>query len=186
MLSGVTKEEKEFMGNLYDKYYPFWYKTAFEIVNDEQITKDMVNEAFLKLINKSNVLKTLDKNALLTYVVITITNTCKTYIIRENKTENVYLDDDMLQNVSDNISVENTVLKNIDITTLRNIIMKLNSKEQIFIILSYYEGLNDRSISKEMKMPYNNIRMYRFRLLSKIRKMYERESAVNRNVQKQN
>lgn len=173
------------MGKLYNEYYPLWYKTAFEIVSNEQLAKDMVNEVFVKLINKSSTLKDFDKNALLTYVVTSITNTCKTYMVKENKVENICIDDDVLKNVFDNISVEDTVLKNIDITTLRNIILKLNDKERMFIIHSYYEGLNDKITAKEMKMSYNNTRMYRFRLLAKIRKMYEKESAVNKSEQKQ-
>lgn len=173
------------MGNLYDDYYPFWYKTAYEIVGNDQLAKDMVNEVFIKLISKSSTLINFDKNALITYIVIAITNTCKTYMVKESKAENIDIDDDILQNVSDNISVEDTVLKNIDIDTLRKIILKLDGKEQMFIIHSYYEGLNDKMIANEMKMSYNNTRMYRFRLLAKIRKLYEKESAVKKNEQKQ-
>lgn len=177
MHAEITEKEKDFIGNLYDQYYPFWYKKAYEIVKDDAAARDIINDVFIKLIRKSSMLKSLDKNALITYVVTAIINASKTHMSKINRIEKINYDD-FFENVADNISVEATVLKNIDIAVLRKIIFGLDEKERLFVILSYYEGLDDKSIAKEMNMHYNNIRMYRHRLLIKIRKLYIQEGAV--------
>lgn len=183
----ISREEKDFIGTLYRQYYPLWFKTAYRLVSDEQTAADMINDTFVKLICKSGLLREMDKNAMMTYVVNSIENTCKSFLAKEKRIESTYayIDEDMLLNISDNISVENTVLKNIDISILRKVISDLDSKDRMIIILSYYEGLGDRQIAEQMQMSYSNMRMYRFRLLAKIRKRYERESTVNKSGGKQ-
>lgn len=180
LFATVSNNEREFIGELYNTYYPCWYKAAYEIVQSEDTAKDMINDTFVKLIKSKRNLIEFDKNALLTFVLKSIRNTCLTYVIKASNKNIDYLEDETLHNIADNISVEDICIRNIDAEVLRTIISKLSDKEQLFIILCFYEGLGDKDIAFEMNMNYNNIRMYRSRLITKIRKMFLKESKVSK------
>lgn len=180
IFSTVSTDERKFLGELYKRYYSCWYMTAYEMVHNEETAKDMVNETFVKIINSKRNLTEFDKNAAFTFVIKSLKNTCLTYLAKASNSKVNYLDEETLRNISDNISVEDVCIRNADIETMRRVISKLNEKEQLFVILHFYEDLSDKEIAVEMNMKYNNIRMYRSRLILKIKKMFSKESKVSK------
>ena len=172
-----SDNERDFIAKLYGDYYDLWLKKAMNIVHDEYTAKDMVNDAFIKLFDKINILYKMECYKRTAYIVITIENTCKTYLSK-SKRATQYADsfEDAAEKVTDNMTPEEIFINNYDRNLISGIMAGLSSEEKIILEKTYYENLNDREISKHTGMKYDNIRTFRSRLIKKIQKLYAKES----------
>ncbi len=170
--------DRDFIAGLYTGKYRLWISKAYALTNDMHTAEDMVNDAFVKLFGKIGILRSMDCCRATAYVVITIENTCKTYLSKSSKTGNsvdFYAENNM-EWLESAFSTEKAVLEKLDIELAAKVIRKLDKREQDFIVKSYFERIGDREIAKQMGMSYNNIRTYRCRLISKIKKLCMKES----------
>ena len=172
-------DDRDFIAELYHRDSGLWYSRAMNIVHDDFTARDMINDSFVKLFDKIQLLRSFNCYKARAYVVITIENTCKTFLSQSTrKTQNVDFFDDVAEKLSTNNTPEEKILYDADIETLKKVILTLEPKEQDFLTKCYYEKINDKEIAQQTGMVYNNIRMYRSRLLRKIRKLYAKESEV--------
>ena len=171
-------DDRDFIAALYDKYYKLCYKRAYAIVQNHAVAEDMINDAFIKLIDKIELLRQMECYKTCTYIVITVENTCKTYMTRSSKhgKQLDYLNDDNMGRLPSDFSSEKAVYDILDRETVCKVIKKLSNVEQTFLIKTYYEKLNDKQIADEMGMQYNAVRVYRNRLIKKIGRLCSKES----------
>lgn len=172
-----NQDDRDFIADLYESKRKLWLKKAYALTQDMHTAEDMVSEAFIKLIDKIELLRSLDCYKVTAYVVITIENTCRTYLSRNSRiaSNTDSLGEDIIEKVKSDFSTEQTVLDRLDLEETIAAIKKLDSVERDFLIKYYFEGLDDKEIAKKTGMKYTAVRIYRFRLISKIRKICKSE-----------
>lgn len=65
------QDGKAFMLSLYQDYYGLVRKTVYNITHEEDNMEDLINNTFLKLIEKISLIRTLDGCKTAAYVVYT-------------------------------------------------------------------------------------------------------------------
>ena len=77
----------------YRRYYGLMFDKAFALSNDENITRDMINEAFIRIINNYDKVVTLNKFQMATYFVSTINSVTIDYLRKTGREDLVEADD---------------------------------------------------------------------------------------------
>ena len=72
------------MEELYMKYRRLMYATALKLVSGRETAEDVVHDAVVKLIEKEETLRTLNRCALTSYVVYTVRNTAINHLRRQD------------------------------------------------------------------------------------------------------
>lgn len=171
-------EDREFIAELYRSKYKIWFKEAYALTQDSHAAEDIINDVFVKLFGKIDVLREIGCYKTTGYIVKSIRNTCKRYL--KNKAKGGYpvdfYNDDNMAKIPDSFSTEKAVLAKLDLEIVEKNLKKLTDPEVDFLIKSYFEQLGDREIAAQTGMKYNNIRTYRCRLINKLKKLCSKES----------
>ncbi len=171
-------DDREFIAELYRSKYKIWFMEAFKLTQDSHAAEDIINDVFVKLFGKIDVLREIGCYKTTGYIVRSIRNTCKRYL--KNKSEKGYpvdfYNDDNMAKIKDDFNTEKTVLDKLDWEVIVKVSHKLTDTEHDFLVKSYFEQLGDREIAEQTGMKYNNIRTYRCRLINKIKKLCREES----------
>ncbi|MHA7581462.1 RNA polymerase sigma factor [Paenibacillus vandeheii] len=75
-----VKSDEHFFTELYGQYYSIMKKKALNISRDPIVAEDLVQESFVRLIDKKQTLRMLEPNKLYFYVLQTIQNVTLNYI----------------------------------------------------------------------------------------------------------
>lgn len=173
-----NEDDREFIAELYRSKYKIWFKEAYEITHDSHAAEDIINDVFVKLFGKIDVLREIGCYKTTGYIVVSIRNTCKRYL--KNKAKGGYsvdfYNDDNMAKIPDSFNTEKAVLDKLDLERISKALDKLTDAEREFLVKSYFDQLGDREIAAQTGMKYNNIRTYRCRLLNKIKKLCSEES----------
>ncbi|MBD5141933.1 MAG: sigma-70 family RNA polymerase sigma factor [Ruminococcus sp.] len=175
-------DDREFIAELYRSKYRIWFKEAYKLTQDRHAAEDIINDVFVKLFSKIDVLREIGCYKSTGYIVKSIRNTCKRYL--KNKAKGGYpvdfYNDDNMANIPDSFNTEKTVFYRLDREVFAKVFNTLPDFEQDFIIKSFFENLSDREIAAQTGMKYNNIRTYRCRLVNKLKKLCSKESEVKK------
>ena len=71
LIAAIESEHKAFMLNLYYDYYGLVRKTVYNITHDADHVEDLINDTFIKLIEKISLIRTLDSCKRTAYIVYT-------------------------------------------------------------------------------------------------------------------
>lgn len=171
-------DDREFIAELYRSKYKIWFKEAYELTQDSHAAEDIINDVFVKLFGKIDVLREIGCYKVTGYIVVSIRNTCKRYL--KNKAKGGYpvdfYNDDNMAKIPDSFNTEKAVFNKLDLELIAKVLNKLTDPERDFLVKSYVEHLGDREIAAQTGMKYNNIRTYRCRLINKIKKLCSEES----------
>lgn len=167
------KDEGMFVTELYIRYYPMMRKKAFEITRDHSVVEDIIQDAFIRLIRKITLLKSLDPGKRVSYILQTTRNTALNYLKQHAKnkkhTTNCYQD---LEWVSDSqTSIEDMYNTKEGLRSVSMIISALPKRDRMLLYNKYILDLDDKDISRSMKIPKANIRSYLTRARQRALKM---------------
>ena len=142
-----TRDEDAFR-ILVDSYAEFCFSVTFRILNDEDESKDVVQETFIKIWeNISQLDSEKSFNSLLYKILV---NKCYDILRRKKRTALFYADKiqwKMPELILENDSAKK--LQNQDIAkTIRLLTKKLSPKQKIVFVLSELQGLNHNDISE--------------------------------------
>lgn len=167
----VSANEHAFMIQLYHDFSRLMYFTAQKYMdNCLQEQEDIVQESFLNLLEKEELLKTLDKARLASYIVATVRNAAINAALRQNRKRmsTAYisdLSDDILQ---DNISVIDAVIAQERREELLRAMDRLNLDERLLLDGRYYLEYDYQHLSEIFHTTQANIRMRLTRVRRKL------------------
>ena len=157
-------EDQSFIADIYEEYKYLMYATVKKYLADPEPIQDILQDSLLKLMGKTELLETLDKPALVTYIVYTVRNTTFNYLRRQS-TETRYLtfDFDCKQREADldggARDVENQVLLHDETEEFRKLLLELPEREQELLIRRYYLDQSDQEIASQFKCKAASVRM---------------------------
>ena len=178
-------DEQAFIASLYDEYKYLMYATVKKYLTDSESIQDILQDCLLKLLSKVKILKSLEKPALVTYIVYTVRNTTFNFL-RHQSAENRYLTFEFdyeqfetSESEVDTRNVENQVLTHSESEEFRKLLLKLPDRDQELLIRRYYLNQSDQEIAAQLNCKASSVRMMLTRarrtVLDQIRKerLYE-------------
>ncbi|WP_245596166.1 RNA polymerase sigma factor [Paenibacillus taiwanensis] len=156
------KDEGMFVAELYIRYYPMMRKKAFEITRDHSVVEDIIQDAFIRLMNKIPLLRSLDSGKRVSYILQTIRHTALNYMKQHAKnkkyTTTCYSDLEWICDAQ--LSIEDTYNAKEGLHSVSGIISELPKRDRLLLYNKYILDLDDHAISRSMKIPTANIRSY--------------------------
>lgn len=179
-LNGNSRDKwhKKALDLLVENNYERVYKTVFIITQDEELSKDATQEAFLTAFSKIDTLKDINKfGSWVTAIVVNLSKDMLRRKIQERKRVIPLYDED--NNIHKKIVIE---LLNIpedhyeeqeEIMTIRKCINELDVEERQIVVLKYFGEYSYVQIAKQLNKKESTVRMKALRAREKISKKLE-------------
>ncbi len=142
--------------------------------------EDLTNDAFIKLIEKISLIRTLEGCRLAAYVVYTSRSVAINFIKhRDVQQKHVYYGAkfdlaEKLPSLTDNI-IEERIIHQEEITELRDAILKLPEKHKYLLYFKYILEMNDREIANILNIAPDSVRQYLTRARREAKELMEKE-----------
>ena len=142
--------QREFISDVYIKYYNSARAKALTFVHDEFEAEEIIQEVFVKLIEHIDVLMELNESSLSFYVMVTTKNTAiKHWKKNKEKAENYSFD-----------SEEDLYEKQEELEALAHVISKLPERDKALLESKYILQLSDKEIAKELDLAPQSVRSF--------------------------
>ena len=145
---GLDDDEKEQITNIYFEYGDLMKAVAFRYFNDINTVKDITQEAFFKIRNNLEKILSLKCNEKRAYIVNIVKSVSLDCIRKENraKSRTIPLDKINIDIASDELSVEEYIMKEELRISISNHMLNLSEQDIILLKAKYYQGCSTREI----------------------------------------
>lgn len=184
MNSEHTKNEvdrQKFFKSTYDEFERLMYFTAQKYSTDSCRCEDIVQESLSKLIERVDLLQTLDRPALASYIVVTVRNTAINFLKKEahENDKRVILAKSRETTLSPvTVSVEEYIIKKENRAHFREIMESLDLETKCLLEAKYILGYDDKKLSIIAGCSPNSVRMKLTRARRKVLKILNEEGAT--------
>jgi RNA polymerase sigma-70 factor (ECF subfamily) len=140
-------------------------KKALNISRDPIVAEDLVQESFVRLIDKKQTLRMLEPNKLYFYVLQTIQNVTLNYIKKQKKTlEMIHTfadDNDYIDLISDNtLTLEEMYNLKEEYQHIEQTLAVLSDRDHQLLYNKYLLGLSDKENAAKLAIKEANVRSY--------------------------
>ena len=165
-----NEDEKSILSDWYKKYNRIMRKKAYDIIVDYHTANDMVNEAFIKIIQNFEKINKLNCHARSYYFVITIRSVCIDYL-RKNKIKSKYLD----EYVTEEQVINTNMSEKRHINDLSNALLKMSERDKELLTYRYTMEMSSEEISQITGIKESNVNSYIRRAREKLLKIFNGE-----------
>lgn len=130
ILAIEDESDREFMVELYEEYKLLMYKEINRITRDAWDAEDIMQTALVKLIDRIALLRTLERNRLVNYIITAVKHNAYNYLSRQKK--NTFSFDDLRDTP-------------MDIDMMAGIEERLDTKEDLKRLFTIWPRLEKRS-----------------------------------------
>ncbi|QEY34750.1 sigma-70 family RNA polymerase sigma factor [Caproiciproducens galactitolivorans] len=169
-------DDKLFMMELYKEYYPLVRKTIYRILLDGRDIDDLVNDVFIKLIEKIPLIRSLDCCKTAAYVVYTSKSVTINYIKhRDVQRKHGFYggESDMQDEIAGADSVEDFIIRHETMNSLSNAVLKLPERQRDLLYFKYVLGKTDMEIAQDLSISPDSVREYLTRARRAAKKLIE-------------
>lgn len=175
-------EDKAFILNLYKDYYGLVQKNIYNITRDSNQIEDLINDTFIKLIEKVSLIRNLDSSKAAVYVVYTSRSVAINHIKHRNvEKKHVYpggeLDLEEIPSLDDDI--EYRIIHQEEIKELGKAVLKLPAKQKYLLYFKYTLEMNDKDIAEILNIAPNSVRQYLTRARRETKKLIDKEMSMH-------
>lgn len=155
------ESDREFMTALYFQYQKLIYSSIRKVLSDQWLIDDAAQSSLEKLIDKVSLLRTLDRNRLINYIISTCKNTAYN-LIRHNCRHETFLFDDSIDSLENSIiglSIEDYLIQNEMLSQLSVIWDKLDYRHQYILEARYILEKSLEEIAEDLEIKPESVRM---------------------------
>ena len=153
-----NEADRDFMADLYERYRRLMLSEIYKLIHDPWVAEDLMQDTVVKLIDKVDLLKTMNIKRLSAYVVTAAKNGARDYL-RKAARNTVDLFEDMEDTVPDEMELEDFVIR-LDITRrMKEIWPKLPVDTQELLERKYILGQDNEEIAKVFGIRPASVRM---------------------------
>lgn len=170
-----SENDKKILEDWYIEFYKIMRKISYDIIGDYDVANDMVNEAFVKIIENFERINYLNCHERAVYFVSIIRNISIDYLRKKNKElkkVSNYINDDEFKEkyiiTYGNINEYEKIEKSMDI---KRALDKLSERDKLLLICRYGFGMNSNEISKMLGIKELNVNSYIRRAKNKFAKI---------------
>lgn len=155
LVAALKAKERDAITYLYDNYSNALFGVIDRIIQSEDISNDVLQDAFIK-IWKNIDMYSKDKGSLFTWML----NICRNTAIDETRSKQ-YKKQLQNQNIEDSVNSVNRneqVELKVDHIGLKEVVNKLRPEQKILIDKVYFEGYTQEEVSKELEIPLGTVK----------------------------
>ncbi len=157
-------DDRAFMLGLYQDYYGLVRHTLGSLVYDPASMEDLINDTFIKLIEKTGLLRTLECRRLAAYVVYTARSVAINFLRRKNvRSKYVFFTEDVeavASRVETGESVEDLIVSRQEINELWSAILQLPERQKDLLYFKYMLEMDDAAIAEVLLISPASVRQY--------------------------
>lgn len=161
------EEHAAFWADLHARYYPIMRKKSYEIARDDVVAEDMIQEAYVRLLGKVHLLRTLEPPRLAAYLASTVRNVTLNYVKKRNRQwartrpANEWNGCEGVEGIADGRpSLEEMCHRREEYDRLGRMIGSLSERDRRLLYLKYIAELTDRELAASLGVKPANIRAY--------------------------
>lgn len=171
------RNEHKLITKWYDSYYKIMRNKAYEITNDRELSKDMVHEAFKKIIGKVELIASMGEPERIVYILYIVRSVCidylRKYSIETNYMKELTEDDESLAVGNDTkINDYERIELAIDLSSY---LKRLKERDAMLIVAKYLWDMSGREIAELVGVKEENVYSYVARAVNRLIKMMEEE-----------
>ncbi len=184
----ATEDENDhaFMLSLYNDYYRLVRKTIYGVTHDPKDIEDLINDTFLKLLEKTSLMKTLTRCQTVTYVVCTARSIAINFIRhRDVEKKHTFLGggEDLSESLLDPENIlEDRIVRREELNSLSSAVLKLPEKQRDLLYAKYIFEKNDAEIAKTLGISPDSVRQYLTRARREARRLMEKEMSLDAGI----
>ena len=179
LVEQAKRGEKKAFTQLYDRYHKLIRYIIYDIVKDDDLTKDLVSNTFIKAFNKlDSYINPLSFEAWLKTIAV---NTTIDYIrASKDLQKNISIDDEESNFQIREISPdpESDMIKTEDIDLLKIALSRLRSKYRNLLEVRYFKDLSYEQLSVELGIPVGTIKSDLNKAKRKLRVIFQKLSKI--------
>ncbi len=153
--------DREFMERLYFQYHRLMYHEIFKITSNPDATEDILQTALVKLIDKIQKLRTLDRNRLVNYIISTVKNTAFNFLRNQSRKPSLSFDDcmDCPDWEQDKGVVEDRIVYEEEIERLQQVWSRLDERSRYLLEGRYILDRTNEELAQELNVKPASVRM---------------------------
>ena len=176
LLTMEPGDERDFLSRVYLDYHRLMYAQALRVLSDAPAAEDAVSDALLALQKKIPLLRTLDRNKLRAYCVITVKHVSIS-ALRKRQREHPATEEDALGEMPGEGRVEDGLMERAGVERIKNAIRRLPEKEMRMMVMRYFREMTDEEIAKETGLKAVSVRVHLSRARKRLREILAGEEA---------
>lgn len=177
------KPTEEFALKMYQEFYPLVKYIVKKIIDDTDSIEDVVQETFISLLDKLELLESLELYKLNSYIAITAKRKAYSFNEKRSKTltNEFYYTNESNESIIDTIpsaskSIEEIIEYQEDYSKIMSIMDRLPDKYKEILLLKYRYDYKDDEIAAQFNLKPNSVRMYLKRSREKLLRLIEGEN----------
>ena len=152
-----TESDRQFMIEIYEKYYSLMYSQAKRIIPNSHVVEDLMHDAFIRLINNLQTIRTLNCSVLRSYLVTTIKRVCFSYLSKSSTKREMYGVEEKMNRIEDNNDIEE---KTITAVYLKDAIKQIPPRDQDLLKYKYLLEMTEKEIGECVDIPEKQVHVY--------------------------
>jgi len=183
MVEQLNDDDRDFMLNLYKNYYNLTRKNIYCFTRSQTDIEDLINDVFVKLIEKVSLLRTFDCCRITTYIVYTIKSVSINYVKHKAvETKHIYCSNDMeyfedfYQSGTD---FDDKLIREDKLALLKKAILLLPQKQKDLLYFKYLLEMKDSEIAEMLGIAPDSVREYLTRARRNAKHLMEIEMSSN-------
>lgn len=180
-ITQLDDDDRAFMLDLYKNYYNLARKTIYSITHNNENIEDLIDDAFVKLIEKIPKIRTLDCCRTTSYVVYTFRSVAINYLKHNNvEKKHIYYSENMdltedLYDLEDD--TEERLVQQEELELLNIAFSKLPQSQKDLLYYKYILEMSDKDIAEILGIAPASVRQYLTRARRKAKKLIEKENS---------
>ena len=164
--------------SIFDKYFPSLCVFANRFVNDEDLSKDMVQEVFLKVWNSATEFES--EKSLKVYLYLATKNTCFDYLKKEKRKKQTGDFDTERINDDTHLEDDSVMLEIIREETYRQLedAIGLLPEQARKVVLLNLRSFSNQEIADELNVSINTVKTHKLNAFKKLRELLGNQFVV--------
>lgn len=170
LVFALQQHDRQAFSYLYDNYSPALFGLIFKMVNDKELSEDILQEAFVKIWNNFSNYDSM-KGRLFTWM-LNLTRNLTIDTLRSKgykKQSKIHSDENSVNNFSDNTNAA----EKFDAMGVRKQLTLLKSDQKQIIDLAYFGGFTQDEISRQLGIPLGTVKTRMRAAILELRKILQ-------------
>ena len=150
------ENDRQFMTRLYLDYRWLIFSKVNQIVHDTSIAEDVVHDVIIKLIDKLDIISSMEKRRLAAYIAETAKTTAIDYVRKYARIEPVSKVIDTIQETGE---IENQAIRTMDLEDLKQTWPLLKGETRELLSRKYFLQQSDEEIADTFGVKPGSVRM---------------------------
>lgn len=172
-------DDREFMKAFFLQYERLMYSEIYKFTSEPVDVEDILQTVLVKLIEKVRLLRSMERNPRVNYLITTIKNTSISMVCRKRRIDS--LDDidwfDKNQAQAPDL-VEDMVFRRESVSRMEEVWPLLDEKSRFLLSARYFLGMNQEEIAAELNIKPDSVRMEMSRARKKVRELLAERFAM--------